>query len=317
VGPKTSQLLEGLPSQEEEVVVCNAVLNGFPLAFQDLGNLQRQDPELEKITVRLEKGEGVPGYSLSRDVLCWVPSRGGGQKIVVPTAAVHMICEYFHTSPVGGHLGIYKSISKIRENFAWKNMYQEIRDWVLRCQACARSKPAQSSRVGLLASEVAQRPFKKLFIDYVGKLPRTKQGNCMLLVCVDDFSKFVWLVPVRRATTEATIKALRTKIFSSFSVPEITVSDNAQCFVSKEFRQFCFGLEIQHVTTTPYYPQPSLAERFNRNLPSALIAYHAKSQNTWDVNLDWLQIAFNLLLMSQLVKLLSRLFSRLERGPPC
>jgi hypothetical protein len=117
-------------------------------------------------------------------------------------------------------------------------MYEEIRDWVLRCQTCARIKPAQSSRVGLLASEVAQRPFQKLFIDYVGKLPRTKQGNCTLLVCADAFSKFVWLVPVRKATTEATIKALRTNIFSSFSVPEIIVSDNAQCFLSEEFRQF-------------------------------------------------------------------------------
>jgi transposase InsO family protein len=102
----------------------------------------------------------------------------------------------------------------------------------------------------------------------------------MLLVCVDAFSKFVWLVPVRKTTSEATIKALRTYIFSSFSVPEIIVSENAQCFVSKEFQQFCFGLGMQHVATTPYYPQPSLAERFNRNLRSALIAYHAESQNT-------------------------------------
>jgi hypothetical protein len=161
----------------------------------------------------------------------------------VPTAAVPMVCEYFHASPVRGHLGVYKSISKIRQNFAWKNMYQEIRNWVLRCQTCAMSKPVQSSRVGLLASEVAQRPFQKLFIDYVGKLPRTKQGNCMLLGCVDAFSKFVWLVPVRKATTEATSKALRANIFSSFSVAEIIVSDNAQCFVSKEFRQFFLGWE--------------------------------------------------------------------------
>jgi hypothetical protein len=40
-------------------------------------------------------------------------------------------------------------------------------------------------------------------------------------------------------------------------------------------------------------PQPSLAERYNRNLRSVLLACHAESQNTWDVNLDWLQLAFN------------------------
>jgi transposase InsO family protein len=90
-----------------------------------------------------------------------------------------------------------------------------------------------------------------------------------------------------------TVKALRERIISSFSVPEVIVSDNAPYFVSREFRQFCFELGIKHVTTSPYYPQPSHAERFNRNLRAALIAYHKDAHNTWDQNLSWLQLAFN------------------------
>jgi hypothetical protein len=116
----------------------------------------------------------------------------------------------------------------------------------------------------------------------------------MLLVCVDAFSKFVWLFPVREATTAITIAALRHGIFACFSVPEIIVSDNAKCFVSGEFRKFCFSLGIQHITTTPYYPNPSHAERFNRNLRAALTAYHAGSQTRWDEGLPWLQVAFNM-----------------------
>jgi transposase InsO family protein len=64
-------------------------------------------------------------------------------------------------------------------------------------------------------------------------------------------------------------------------------------FVSREFKQFCFGLGIKHVTTTPYYPQPSHAERFNRNLRSALIAYYSQSQTSWDEGLMFLQLVFN------------------------
>jgi hypothetical protein len=57
----------------------------------------------------------------------------------------------------------------------------------------------------LLASDVAQRPMQKFLTDYVGKLPRSKAGNTALLVCVDAFYKFVWLIPVRETTTKATI----------------------------------------------------------------------------------------------------------------
>jgi hypothetical protein len=134
---------------------------------------------------------------------------------------------------------------------------------------------------------------EKLFIDFVGRFPRSKGGNTAILVGVDAFLKFVWLIPVRESTTRATIKALRERIFSTFSVPEKIVSDNAQCFVSREFRHFCFEMGVKHVTTSPYYPQPSHAERFNKNLRAALIAYHREAHDMWDQNLPWLQLAFN------------------------
>jgi hypothetical protein len=55
----------------------------------------------------------------------------------------------------------------------------------------------------------------------------------------------------------------------------------------------CFSRRIRHITTTPYYPQPSHADMFNRNLNAALIAYHHQDHSRWDENLLWLLFAFN------------------------
>lgn len=161
------------------------------------------------------------------------------------------------------------------------------------CRLCSLSKPAQNTQLGLLASEVAERTMDKGFIDYVGPFPRSKRGNSMLLVCVDAFSKFVWLLPLGKATAHSTIQALKTSIFQHFGFPKITVSDNGSQFTSHMFKRMCFGHGIHHVTTSPYYPQPSHAERLNRNLRSALIAFHAHLQTTCDENLRWLQLSFN------------------------
>jgi hypothetical protein len=90
----------------------------------------------------------------------------------------------------------------------------------------------------------------------------------MLLVWVDFFSKFVWL-------------ALRDGVFSTFSVPRVFISHDAKWFISQEFKQFCFGLGTKYVSNTPYYTQPSCAERFNRYLRSIIIAYYSDSQTSW------------------------------------
>jgi transposase InsO family protein len=204
-----------------------------------------------------------------------------------------MVFSYFHESTVGGHLGVRKAIQKIRAHFAWKGMDKEIEYKIRSCQICSRSKPAQNTRLGLLSSDVAERPMQKLLIDFVGTFPRSNTGNTAILVVVDAFSKFSWLIPLREATTKSTVKALKERIFSSFSVPEVIVSDNAQCFTSREFRNFCFASGIRHVATSPYHHQPFHAERLNKNLIATLIAYHSDTHNTWDHNLPWLQLAFN------------------------
>jgi hypothetical protein len=64
---------------------------------------------------------------------------------------------------------------------------------------------------------------QKIFMDYVGKFQRSKAGHNAILVCVDAFTKFVLLCPVKETTSKATIKVLREQLFSSFSVPEVIV----------------------------------------------------------------------------------------------
>ncbi len=273
--------------------VCSAVLLDFPLAFSELAPQQLMDPELGKIITGLQNGGDHPPYFLSKGALCCRSRQGGRTSLVLPTHLIPMVFQYFHDSPVGGHLGIHKTIAKIRGQFIWRGMDRDIANRVRSCETCSLSKPARNTKLGLLSSEVAEKPLEKLFIDYVGPFPRSKTGNKFLLVCVDAFSKFVWLLPLRNATAQLTVQKLKTHVFQHFGVPGTIVSDNGTQFVSHIFKKMCFGNGIHHVTTSPYYPQPSHAERFNRNLRSALIAYHAEKHTTWDQELPWIQFAFN------------------------
>lgn len=180
---------------------------------------------------------------------------------------------------------------------------------------CKMPKPAQFQHYGLLASDVASMPMEKIYIDFMGKLPRTSCGNAFVLVLVDAFSKFSWLFPLRNATTALTISSLR-NLFAITGVPRVLVSDNASYFVSHEFKKFLFSLGIQHARLNPYNPAPNICERYNRTLKSALIAYHSSDHTRWDTNLHWIQFALNTARHESTIATPFSLFHRFPPPPP-
>jgi len=133
---------------------------------------------------------------------------------------------------------------------------------------------------------------ERLFIDFVGPLIRTKRENVAILVIVDGFSKFVTFHPVRRISASVVVEYLERTYFPAYGNPMSIVTDNATAFRCKQMKDLCFRWGINHYTTTPYYPQASLAERVNRNLKAALKIFHHESQVSWDEDL-LMSLAFN------------------------
>jgi hypothetical protein len=132
----------------------------------------------------------------------------------------------------------------------------------------------------------------RLFIDFVGPLVRSKRGNIAILVIVDAFSKIVAFYPVRNITSRVVLDCLERGFFPAYGTPKYQVTDNTKVFFCKLFNDVCFRWGVEHVTTTPYYPQASLAERVNRNLKSALKIF-LQTQKTWNEDLPSFSMAFN------------------------
>jgi hypothetical protein len=57
------------------------------------------------------------------------------------------------------------------------------------------------------------------------------------MLCSHVFSKFAWLLPVQDATSASRIHALKQKIFATFSVRDVVVSEK-KCFVSINSKGF-------------------------------------------------------------------------------
>jgi len=122
-------------------------------------------------------------------------------------------------------------------------------------------------------------PFDTICADFIGPLPRSKSGNSMLLVFFDAVSKWVELVPLRKATSAHLEKSFRERILNHFGVPRVFVCDNGTQFTSESFKAFCkqSGMEIQY--TAPYTPQQNPTEMANRTI-NTMVAQYIEEKHT-------------------------------------
>jgi hypothetical protein len=172
-------------------------------------------------------------------------------------------------------------------------MQAEIFNYVCRCDICQGAKSARDTRVRLHSASPSSQPMEKLFIHFVGPLTRKNRGNLAMLVRINAFSKFVFFRPFQKISSQVASDCLERAFFPAYGMPVSIVTDNARVFCCKHSRDLCFRWGITHITTTPYYPRASLAQRVYRNLKSALKILHHEHQAMWDEDLPWLRLAFN------------------------
>jgi hypothetical protein len=96
VADTLSQKYEAPPPEAPKPEVCHLTLTSFPLAFLELGQLQREDHVLAGITAKLERGNNVQNHSLSRGTLYCRASKRRGLRVVFTAAAIPMVIAYFH-----------------------------------------------------------------------------------------------------------------------------------------------------------------------------------------------------------------------------
>ena len=132
-------------------------------------------------------------------------------------------------------------------------------------------------------------PMERIHIDFLGPLPKTAAGNEHILMMVDQYTKWVEIIPLPSQTAEVTARAAVNEFFTRFGCPFHLFSDQGRNLESKLFAAMCDVLQIQKPRTTTYRPSANgQVERYNRTLMDAVRCFIGKKQNQWDIHLPQL-----------------------------
>ena len=214
-------------------------------------------------------------------------------QLVVPQSLQESVLRGAHSDVSGGHLGIEKTLSKLRRRYYWPFMSTSVADYCKACDVCASRKSPVPHPHAPLVQDHPSFPLEKVAIDIMGPLPVTARGNKYLVVICDYFTKWTEAFPVPDIRAETVATVLIDGFFCRYGVPYQLHSDRGSQFESKLFQQICELLDIRKSRTTAYHPQSDgLVERMNRTLEAMLSAHVNAQQSDWDVHLQRCLLAY-------------------------
>ena len=168
-------------------------------------------------------------------------------------------------------------------------MKKDIKIYISKCESCQKNKYSHATKMPLEVTSTASKPFEKCFLDIVGPLVLTENGNKYMLTFQDDLTKFSEAIAIPNQEAITVAKAFVTNIICKHGIPETLLTDQGTNFLSNIFKNVCKLLKIKKIQTTAYHPQSNGAlERSHRTLSEYLRHFINSQQVDWD---EWLPFA--------------------------
>jgi transposase InsO family protein len=93
-----------------------------------------------------------------------------------------------------------------------------------------------------------------------------------LVTCIDVFSKFAWVIPIKNKQAKSVLEAFKIIIENSSRKPNNLQSDQGTEFLNKEFKEYLEEIDVGH-----YYVNSELkacvVERFSRTIKEKIYRY--------------------------------------------
>ena len=170
-------------------------------------------------------------------------------RLFIPIAMRPEILLKIHES----HQGILKCKFRAKESVWWIGINSDIEKMIENCDICAKSRNDHAEP--MIPSTFPSRPWEKLGSDLF-----FWNGHTYLLV-IDYYSRFIELSKLGSTTSMDVINHLKS-IFSRHGYCDTLISDGGPQYSSEQFKQFMADCQINHITSSPKFPQGnSEAER--------------------------------------------------------
>lgn len=201
----------------------------------------------------------------------------------------------FHNA-IAGHGGVERTMQKLFDTgHTWEHMRTHVRQFVKFCPCCQKmdqmkkvihAYPFTTSSYGL---------WDTVSVDYIESLIPDNDGNNMIIVIVDNFSRFTDLYPAKSTNAMGAAQALLA--FSGrYATPSCFRTDRGKSFANEIVKGLTESLGVNHHFTPAYSKeQNAIVERQNKEVMRHLrnIVFDKRVLSNWSKYLPIVQRIIN------------------------
>ena len=265
-----------------------AISTSIPHWLEAIQEEHKNSSMVQEILQRTLAGEAVGPWEVRDGILMFK-----GRIFLAPDSAVKQdIMIQFHDN---FHEGFHKTLYRVRANFYWKYMREDIKKLIRECEVCQKNKVEQLQPAGLLQPlPIPTQIWDDISMDFIDGLPAS-QGKSTILVVVDRLSKYSHFIPISHPYTAVSIAQIFFEhIFKLHGMPKSIVCDRDVTFTSSFWKELFRLNGTSFNFSSSYHPQTDgQSEVVNKTLEMYLRCFSSSNPKQWVKWLPWAEFCYN------------------------
>jgi hypothetical protein len=180
--------------------------------------------------------------------------------------------EIYNDASQPGSLSGLENFYRVLKSKKIKIKRPELKNWFSTQNVYTRHKPIVKQ---FPRNQVITRGIDDLWqIDLADlqKISKFNDNNRYLVTCIDVFSKFAWVVPIKNKKSDTVLEAFKFIVNSSGRKPNFLQSDQGTEFLNSKFKEYLSEIDVGFYYVNSEL-KASVIERFNRTIKEKIYKY--------------------------------------------
>lgn len=249
------------------------------LFLEELKTKLRGDPHIKQLMEDYANSEEPNHYTFRKGLLYWK------DKLMIPAdeELVHILLFEFHSSPIGGHAGITRTMARLKAQFYWPKMQEDVKTFNQKCLICQQAKTSHTSPADLLQPlPIPHQVWEDIAMDFITRLP-ISFGFSVIMVVIDRLTKYAHCLPLKADYSSKSVdESFMNNIVKLHGIPKSIVSERDKVF-TLAFWQHWFKLQDTTLDmSSAYHPQTDgQSEALNKCLEMYLRCFTYDNPKSW------------------------------------